>query len=85
MPELFDFIAGSETGGIIASTLVIPNMNATTNSTQKNKYFATTALDFFDKNVDKIWHDNKVPLFTRILIIGVIISLICGGVYYITN
>jgi patatin-like phospholipase/acyl hydrolase len=25
MPELFDFIAGSETGGILASTLVLPN------------------------------------------------------------
>ena len=33
MPELFDFIAGSETGAIIASTLVIPNTNATTNAT----------------------------------------------------
>jgi patatin-like phospholipase/acyl hydrolase len=25
MPELFDLIAGSETGAIIAATLVIPN------------------------------------------------------------
>ena len=25
MPELFDLIAGSETGAIIASTLVLPN------------------------------------------------------------
>jgi len=27
MPELFDVIAGSETGAIIASALVIPNQN----------------------------------------------------------
>jgi len=28
MPELFDMIAGSETGAIIASSLVIPNDGA---------------------------------------------------------
>ena len=30
MPELFDMIAGSETGAIIATSLVLPNTNATT-------------------------------------------------------
>ena len=83
MHELFDFIAGSETGGIIASTLVIPNDDES--SLQKNKYFATKSLKFFEDNVDKIWVDQKVPVTTRLLIIGIIISLICGGVFYLTN
>jgi patatin-like phospholipase/acyl hydrolase len=43
MPELFDLIAGSETGAIIASTLVLPNLDAATNSTQKNEHFAATS------------------------------------------
>jgi len=33
MPEIFDMIAGSETGAIIGSTLVIPNDNQATNAT----------------------------------------------------
>ena len=85
MPELFDFIAGSETGGIIASSLVIPNDDSATNATQKNKYFATKAVDFFEKNVDVIWQDKKVSIWARILIIGVILSLICTGVFYLVN
>jgi len=43
MPELFDMIAGSETGAIIATTLALPNDDMNTNTIQPNKYFATTA------------------------------------------
>jgi len=57
MPELFDMIAGSETGAIIASSLVIPNDDPDTKDAQKNKYFATTSLDFFDQHVDTLYHD----------------------------
>ena len=39
MHELFDMIAGSETGAIIASSLVVPHDDAS--SPQKNKYWAT--------------------------------------------
>ena len=40
MHEMFDLIAGSETGAIIASTLVIPNDDPKTMDAQKNKYFS---------------------------------------------
>ena len=33
MPELFDLIAGSETGAIIATSLVLPNTDAATKAT----------------------------------------------------
>jgi len=33
MPELFDMIAGSETGAMIGATLVIPNDDLATNKT----------------------------------------------------
>ena len=83
MPELFDLIAGSETGAIIATTLVIPNNDTT--STQKNQFFANRAVDFFEKNVDNIYHDQQVNTFLRLLIIAVVLSLICGGVYYVVH
>ena len=46
MVELFDMLAGSETGAILASTLAIKNDNATLNQT--NKYFADKVVNFFD-------------------------------------
>ena len=45
MPELFDMISGSESGAIIASSLMIPNNNTTPDkfgNVQINKYFANT-------------------------------------------
>lgn len=47
MPELFDMIAGAETGAIIAATLVIPNDDPQTQATQINKYWAEQTSDFF--------------------------------------
>ena len=45
MPELFDMIAGSESGAIIASTLVVPSDDS--NSGLTSKYFADTSTKFF--------------------------------------
>jgi len=50
MHEIFDFITGSETGAIIASTLLIPNNNTETAAVQKNMYFASTATQWFRDN-----------------------------------
>ena len=58
MPELFDMIAGSETGAIIATTLVLPNKDAATMEDQPNLYFATKSQKFFSDNVDTLYHDN---------------------------
>ena len=66
MAELFDMIAGSETGAIIASTLALKNNNA--NSKQKNKFFADKAVSFFDRNQDSLYMDSKMPAWGVILI-----------------
>jgi len=42
---MFDMVAGSETGAIIASSLAIKNKNATLD--RKNAHYADRALDFF--------------------------------------
>lgn len=54
MTELFDMISGSETGAIIAASLVIPQDDDPT----KNKYFSTEAVKFFNKNLDILYRDK---------------------------
>ena len=52
MPEIFDLISGSESGAIIASSLVIPNPTEdrkpdSFGNIQINKYFAKTTSDLY--------------------------------------
>ena len=55
MSQLFDMIVGSETGAIIATTLVVPKEKGST----VNKYDASKAVEFFEKNLDKLYVDSK--------------------------
>ena len=57
MPEIFDMISGSETGAIIASSLVLPNDDPETNKIQPNKYFAGEASKFFYKYSSELYVD----------------------------
>ena len=82
MPELFDIIAGSETGAIIATSLVLPNTDPATNVIQPNLYFATRSQQFFRDNVDSLYHDSKMPAFVKFVITLFIISLIGAAVYF---
>ena len=62
MYELFDMISGSETGAIIAATLVSPlEKNEKSSDGLKNKYWATKAASFFKENVDLLYVDTKMP------------------------
>ena len=56
MAELFDLVAGTETGAIIATSLVLPNTNST--SSQKNLYFADRAQKFFLDNASTLYRDK---------------------------
>lgn len=40
MAELFDLVAGTSTGSLLATALVIPNDDEATKATQVNKFFA---------------------------------------------
>lgn len=66
--ELFDMVAGSETGAIIASSLIIKNENATTKAFQPNKHFATTSLKFFQEHVDVLYADAQLSMYLKVLI-----------------
>ena len=71
MYEMFDMISGSETGAIIAATLVMPKSENDTTEEEidvshtgellKNKYWATRSASFFKENVDLLYVDKKMP------------------------
>jgi len=85
MPELFDMVAGSETGAIIATTIVLPNTNTSSRDNQPNKYFADTAVDFFSKNVDILYHDAQMPMLLKFVIILMFSGIVCSIVYFGTE
>jgi len=62
MPEIFDLVAGSETGAIIASSLVIKNEDPKTKNEQINANFADKSKEWFEENVDILYHDNHMPV-----------------------
>ena len=68
MPELFDMIAGSETGAIIASSLVVPNTDAATKATQPNKHWATESVKYFMDNTDELYKDASTSEGLKIFI-----------------
>jgi patatin-like phospholipase/acyl hydrolase len=45
MSELFDLVAGTSTGSLLATALVIPNNNSL--SPQKNKFFADKVIEVY--------------------------------------
>ena len=85
MHELFDMVAGSETGAIIATTISLPNDNSTTKATQANKYFADTAVNWFAENVDTLYRDQQMPIWFRIIIELIFMSLFGFVAYWFTN
>jgi len=73
MPELFDMIAGSETGAIIATSLVLPSDS----DPKKPKYYASESLKWFRENVDVLYRDQQMPLGLKVVLC--ILSLILFG------
>jgi hypothetical protein len=71
MHELFDMVAGSETGAIIAATLAEP---AAVGST-KAKHYAGKAAEFFEKQVDVLYVDAGLGAGWQVLIyiVGILV------------
>lgn len=85
MPELFDMVAGSETGAIIASSLVVKNENPKTKSIQENANFADKSVNWFEKNVDILYHDNKMPMLLQFFITTFIVIFFSYAIYHWTD
>ena len=86
MYELFDMLAGSETGAIIASTLVMPTDDPT--AKLKNKHWSTKSNAFFKENVDILYQESNMPesiksiLSLIFLVIVGVIAFKTAGFYY---
>ena len=82
MPELFDMIAGSETGAIIAGSLVVKNTNSKTMATQANANFAEKSIKWFESETDILYHDGHMPMVLQFLITVFIVVLFSYGAFY---
>ena len=58
MPELFDIIAGTETGAIIGSSLVIPGNNTKDEYLVRN--FADASKNFFEEYSSELYVSQKL-------------------------
>jgi hypothetical protein len=73
--EMFDMIAGSETGAIIASTLVIKNKDSAIK--RNNAHFADKAVKFFEEHSSVLYRDSNMSSGVRFVLTFMFIVL--GG------
>ena len=86
MVELFDMIAGSETGSIVATTIALKNVEEaeadgeddkeeTEKEDRPNRFFADTAVQFFEQTVDVLYYESRIPValqvFIWVLLLGI--------------
>ena len=64
MNELFDAIAGSETGAIIATTLMVPENVNDTSTPKKAKFFANKTVNFFNQHQTDIYKSLSISKVT---------------------
>lgn len=81
MVELFDMIAGSETGSIIATAISVEHENQGPNVKQTNKYFADSAVKFFEEEVDVLYHNLKVSFAFQFLIWFIVLVIPCAFIF----
>jgi len=61
---MFDMIVGSETGAIIATSLVVPKEKGS----KINKFYGDEAVKFFKKNIDTLYIDTKMTAAAQVFI-----------------
>ena len=78
MTQLFDAIAGSETGAIIANTILTPKFkNNTANRPGGNQWFADRASEFFVKHQTSLYSRTTMSIVAQI-IISILVALLIG-------
>lgn len=86
MTELFDYISGSDTGAIIAGSLLLKNDDqASIAKGQKNKYFANETVEWFEKNVEVLYRDARMPIALQVFLIVFLVLSITYLVFWIVR
>ena len=84
MHEIFDMIAGVETGAIIASSLLVPNDDDESKDFQQNKYFANETMELFKKNSKSLFHRDELPYSFGFFLYVSILLTICSYCFLYT-
>lgn len=74
MSELFDLIAGTSTGSLLTTSLILPNGNK--NGT-RNKFFADDAIDIYQNKASVVFTKYQITNWSRFW--GTIIFSVIGG------
>jgi hypothetical protein len=64
---LFDLVAGTSTGSLLATAIVLPNNNTAMYPEQKNKFFAEDAIRIYKENGSTVFKKFTYSLTTLIL------------------
>ena len=76
MTELYDVIAGSETGAIIAGALVIPSDPAG-NSKHQNKQWAADAMAYYKEFTEELYSSQSLAWYESLWIM-IVCMVLCG-------
>eukprot|EP00347_Sterkiella_histriomuscorum_P004105 403361733 len=86
MAEIFDLVAGTSTGSLLATALVIPHDDP--NSTQTNKFFAQKAIEVYTEMAPIVFTKFKMTLKSRMigtacfLAFGLLVGFLIGVKMY---
>ena len=64
MAELFDLVAGTSTGSLLTTAIVLPNNNTDiqNRTSQKNMYFADKAIEVYTQMNSQVFLIFQIPL-----------------------
>lgn len=81
IPEIVDVVAGSETGALIASTLLMPHIAtaADKNPDQINERWANTTTQWFMDEINTFYYDYTEPT-PAIFFCSLIVAFVVAGV-----
>ena len=80
MPELFDVIAGTETGAIIGASLVIPGNGTSPEGLVKN--YAEVSKHFFKEYASKLYVAQELNFWENALVTAVFAALLSFSVFW---